>query len=167
MVTDPEQLPLRDIHLPEAVYWWPPAPGWWMLAFLLGALILTGYWLWKRNKTHRPRSLKTLSFEALGTIRRDYAQHCDSQRLVRELSTLLRRISVSYWPRENSASLTGSAWLSFLDRNLESKPFSRGLGKVLIEAPYRPDPEIEAEALLALCDEWIGTLPEPTEGARS
>ena len=28
---DPEQIPLRDLHLPEAIGWWPLAPGWWIL----------------------------------------------------------------------------------------------------------------------------------------
>ena len=32
-------LPLKDIHLPEAIGWWPLAPGWWILLLLIGLLI--------------------------------------------------------------------------------------------------------------------------------
>ena len=36
---DPEQIPLRDLHLPEAIGWWPLAPGWWVvIALVAGAL---------------------------------------------------------------------------------------------------------------------------------
>lgn len=31
---------LRDIHLPQAVHWWPPAPGWWIVAALVLALTI-------------------------------------------------------------------------------------------------------------------------------
>ena len=27
---DPQQIPLRDLHLPDAISWWPLAPGWWL-----------------------------------------------------------------------------------------------------------------------------------------
>ena len=36
---DPEQIPLRDLHLPEAIGWWPLAPGWWLL-IALGVVLL-------------------------------------------------------------------------------------------------------------------------------
>ena len=31
---------LRDIHLPQAVHWWPPAPGWWIVAAVALALTI-------------------------------------------------------------------------------------------------------------------------------
>ena len=34
------QLDLRDIHLPEAIGWWPPAIGWWLLADTLANIRL-------------------------------------------------------------------------------------------------------------------------------
>ncbi|WP_152413228.1 DUF4381 family protein, partial [Xanthomonas graminis] len=42
----PQQLPLRDVHLPPAPAWWPPAPGWLLLgaAVLLALGIAFGLW---------------------------------------------------------------------------------------------------------------------------
>ena len=31
-------LPLRDLHLPAEVGWWPLAPGWWVLIAIVAAL---------------------------------------------------------------------------------------------------------------------------------
>jgi len=42
------QLPLKDIHLPEAIGWWPPAIGWWLLAVLIPLLIVFLYWFYQR-----------------------------------------------------------------------------------------------------------------------
>ena len=44
----PTQLPLKDIHLPEAIGWWPPAIGWWLLAVLIPLSIALLYWIYKR-----------------------------------------------------------------------------------------------------------------------
>lgn len=163
-MSDPEQLLLRDIHLPQTVGWWPPAPGWWMVAALLGVFLLIGIWRWRGAKADYAPSLKSLSLRNLETIHENYAQHGDNQRLIRELSVLLRRISMSQWPRERSASLTGKPWLKFLDRTLENEPFSCGPGKALVEAPYRPDPSFDADLLLKVCHDWIDALPGPAQG---
>ncbi|MBV1912177.1 MAG: DUF4381 domain-containing protein, partial [Cycloclasticus sp.] len=38
-----EELPLRDIHLPDAITWWPPAIGWWLL---LAVIIVAAFGCW-------------------------------------------------------------------------------------------------------------------------
>ncbi|PCI00678.1 MAG: hypothetical protein COB79_05350 [Zetaproteobacteria bacterium] len=95
----------------------------------------------------------TLSFEE------DQNQH----QLVNALSVLLRRICLSYYPRKDVAGLSGDAWLRFLDTHLgkskQSAPFSRGPGRILVTAPYQALIEIDGQALLSLCKNWIKTLP--------
>lgn len=154
-MTDPAQLPLRDIHLPEEISWWPPAPGWWILA---GVLLLAGVgiWYWRRQREHARASAAYAAIQRLHDLRAAYQQHDDPLQLVRELSILLRRMSISTSGREESAGLTGEAWLQYLDICLPEKPFSSGRGRVLIEAPYRQaiDPE-ELAPLLEICEQWL------------
>ena len=40
---DPEQIPLRDLHLPDAISWWPLAPGWWIV---LGLALIANFLKW-------------------------------------------------------------------------------------------------------------------------
>lgn len=78
---------------------------------------------------------------------------------MRQLSILLRRLSISLFPRAEAAGLTGEAWLTFLDRPLQRPAFSVGEGRVLAEAPYRPEVQAEeVEPLLALTREWIDAV---------
>ena len=44
---------LRDIHEPLAPSWWPPAPGWWLVALVLLAAVAWGGWRrWRRRRRH-------------------------------------------------------------------------------------------------------------------
>ena len=51
--SSPEDLPLRDIHLPDPVSWWPMAPGWWLLFFLLVLLISLSIFFLRRRQQYR------------------------------------------------------------------------------------------------------------------
>lgn len=147
-----EQLPLRDIHLPDAVSFWPPAPGWWALALLLPALIAALRWLYKRI---RRRDAVKAAAQLLQQIRREHAG--DAKPTLVALSTLLRRVALSTASRQDVASLSGKAWLEYLDRSLPDAPFTQGPGRCLADAQYRPQPPAEAEldALFELCERWL------------
>ncbi|PLX81673.1 MAG: DUF4381 domain-containing protein [Desulfuromonas sp.] len=153
---NPGQLPLRDIHLPEPISWWPPAPGWWLLAglFALAALALRMWLVRRRQLAWRRTALAEL--ERLG---RAYAEHGDGRRLATEVSVLLRRACLCRAPRAEAAALTGVAWLDYLDAALGDGRFRQGPGAALASAPYRPIAKIDAEGLLQLCRDWLRSRP--------
>jgi len=148
----PTELPLKDIHLPEAIGWWPPAIGWWLLAVLIPLLIAFLYWTYKRLT--RRTAIKTAR-NNLAAIRQNSA--LDNSKKLHELSMLIRRVAISVNPRTEAASLTGRQWLEFLDKTVKGAPFSEGCGQLLAEAPYRntPPTDLEISQLISLCEDWL------------
>ena len=149
-------LPLKDIHLPEAIGWWPVAPGWWILLLLIGLLIFAVViWLRRLARQAFVKHAQKILLSLKTTSEKDnYQKLC-------ELSVLLRRVAITVSPEEEVASLTGSAWLAYLDNSVDELPFSKGIGACLAEDPYRqphwqlPLAESEIAALFHLCEQWL------------
>ena len=146
-----EALALKDIHLPETIGWWPPAPGWWLLPLALILLIVAVRYLYRRltRNTAVKRAQKLLT-----QLRR---QSLEPAACLNELSSLLRRTAISRDGRSQVAGLHGQAWLEYLDKNLPDAPFSQGVGGCLGNAHYRPMllEDIDLDALFALCERWL------------
>ena len=141
---------MRDIRLPEPHFWWPPAPGWWLLGILSGALLLgLGGFLYRRSR------LRRLALGELEGIRQRFRQDGDRRELAMALNVLLRRVALARHPRREVAPLHGEAWLEFLDRTGGHSRFHHGPGRVLLQAPYTPEVPFDAEALLVLAEDWI------------
>jgi len=149
---------LRGYHLPEPVSWWPPAPGWWVLAGLavLVCLMVLG-WLLRRR---RRRAAARLALGELAALRAAYQRDADPARFARGLSRLLRRFALARFPRGEVAGLAGQRWLGFLDAHGGAGRFREGPGRLLADAPYRPRAEIPADELAALAEAWIRANPE-------
>jgi len=139
---------LRDIHLPPAPGWWPPAPGWWLLALIAIALlawfVVYVYRNWLRRRYRR--AVMAELDQCIDAARRDPVA------LAAALSRFLRRMCKRTTP--DSASFPGESWLAHLDRGAGSDEFRNGVGRVLIEAPFRPAMEYDAAALIALVRRW-------------
>lgn len=160
-----DNLPLRDIHLPEPLGWWPPAIGWWLLLALV-LLLLGGLYLIHRRK-HRITPAR-LALQALGTLENDAA--IPPREKLQALSALMKRVALSSTaPRTDVASLTGAAWLQWLDETAGTTDFSQGPGRFLLDLPYRPAPtEAELADLSRLCREWLVRMDttRPKTGAK-
>lgn len=157
---NPAELPLRDIHLPPPPGWWPPAPGWWLLLGAVLLLIAALFW-WRRRR--RSESALSAARRELACLRAAVPTG-DAHRLAQDLSVLMRRVALSFYPRAEVAALTGSAWLAFLDRGLADRPFEDGPGRLLAELPYRPQVSAaEVAPLFDLCARWIETAAATAE----
>ena len=148
---DETALPLRDLHLPDVIGWWPLAPGWWVVVAILGAvlgyILLRTYRRWQFNAPRRYAMRELAHYEA------EYLKHRNPVTLGKQLSELLRRGMLAYAPREDVAGLTGGNWLAWLDQGMPLPYFHTEGGKSLLNLPYRdPDgdfSDIDISALLA------------------
>jgi len=132
---DPEQIPLRDLHLPEAIGWWPLAPGWWLVIAL--AVVVFGYLLRLYLRKHARGAARRHALRQLSVLTVNFEKHRDAIEFSSQLSELLRRTMLAYAPRQEVAGLTGDAWLEWLDRDLDKPRFQSDTGRKLLELPYR------------------------------
>lgn len=142
---------LRDIHLPEPVPLWPPAPGWWLLGVVAILVVIAGWWAYRRRFSPVRRTALRELDDDLAAFRR----HGDGQAFATQLSRLLRRYAVARFPHAEVAGLSGEAWLRFLDMTGGNGGFRNGPGRVLISAPYRPGTPVDVAVLHRLARDWI------------
>jgi hypothetical protein len=135
---------LRDIHMPPPPGWWPPAPGWWIVAVLvLGAIIYISIKVYISVKRRRVRQA------IFGELDRCIADsRGDSVALAASLSLFLRRLALRSAPE--AAAYSGERWIAYLDRQSGTDEFSRGIGRSLLDAPFRPRHSVDAAALATL-----------------
>lgn len=157
---------LRDIHLPQPVSPWPPAPGWWILAALLTAVVLYGLWRgWRHRRANRYRRL------ALAQLAGIDPQLQDETRYLQAINQLLKQTALAAPKPPPVAALSGESWLRFLDASGDTSAFSDGPGQWLLTGPYAAAPPASAQPrqlqqLHDLVERWIkkhqlGRVGEP------
>ncbi len=151
---------LRPLHAPPPIPGWPPAPGWWLLLLLILVLVLLVLWWRKRAAPQRAalRELKSLERRARISHHPSGSEKCglgDSPvQQAAALNRLLKRYALACWPGTEAASLTGEAWLAFLDTHGGDGGFLRGPGRALLTLPYG-NGVAASDDLLSLARRWI------------
>jgi hypothetical protein len=148
---------LADIHLPDAVGFWPPAPGWWVLAALaILALVL----LYRRQlarifvRRRLGSALRELD-TAYRTFEAGSDRNADGLQLLHTFNAVLKRVALVHFNDPELPRLSGRAWLRFLDEMSGGNEFSAGAGQALGDGHYRPVFDADAGALHALCRRWV------------
>lgn len=157
---DFSQLPLRDIHLPAVISWWPLAYGWWVLLACLGAALLVTWLLYRRR--YRERA----AIQGLRAVARALTEGAAPVNCIQRISMILRRFAMSVGESKAVAGLTGEDWLKFLDGRWPRDEFSAGIGRVLIFGPYAPAGRVssdDASALNELCLDWVRAQRPPEQ----
>lgn len=143
---------LRDIHMPQSGGFWPPAPGWWILAIILILLFALAVWLVRR---WRRRNLWIrLAKAELANLERH--QQPTTQWFA-QLNTLLKRAAREGYPNLHPEALSGDDWIEFL---LTNAPNDRGASRPIVEAivhsTWQPVTTADPGQALAFAHRWLG-----------
>ena len=140
---------LIDIPLPAQISLWPQTWASWIAITLLAvSLIIAIVWFARRWHANRYRRAALAELDRIMQA---------PQPNVGALELLLRRTALAEFPRDTIAPLSGTAWLSFLDKTYGGQEFSQGASCALALAPYAPAGTGDFAPLAELVRRWIRT----------
>lgn len=138
---------LRDIHVPAAS-WWPPAPGWWLVATLVLLLALGVAWLVRRRAVRAPLRAALAEVDAIEAAWRSCH---DAGAAVDAASRLLRRVARRVDP--GIAARAGTPWRQFVDHYARD-PAARATLDRLLDARFRRAADTDVPALCRALRGW-------------
>lgn len=138
---------MHDIITPEPIAWYPLAPGWipiiLLFLFLTSLATRKAYQNWQQN-TFKRQALKALS-------------SCPPE----QLPSLIKRTSLSAFPRHQVASLSGQKWINFI--NQKKDYLSPNQAELLLTISYQPNlnklhDSPDYQQLTSSISRWIRSL---------
>ena len=143
---------LRDIHASQPVPWWPPAPGWWVLA---GILLLVLVWLGRRGMArYRDRKRRRQMLAWVDHLNSAVDAEREPQVWLATLNRIFKLVALRAFPDRHCAVLAGQEWVDFLVSQID-KPEAAGPLAALASGPYDPAPHFDADQLSDLTRLWI------------
>ncbi len=148
---------LRDIHLPAEPSWWPPAPGWWLLAVLVLVVAVVAIRAWRRHRREQARQRRIL--HELDRLAARQHENGGQAELLRGLHQLLRRVA-----RQHDVHATlqrGEAWRDTLARvPVDAATLDRLFS--IDQLLYQPAGEHDDEAIIDAVRKWLRLAVKPS-----
>ena len=141
--TEP-QLALADIQEPVLNTFWPPAPGWWLLAVLVIVLLAYGFrFFWRRWQKALPLRQAKAELRLINQPQQSA-----------ELNELLKRLVLCYSPGHQVLSAPVKQWQDFLQQQLPQQALP-DLQSLL----YKSEPsEADFSAYLQFVSKWLNKV---------
>jgi hypothetical protein len=145
---------LRDLQLPAEPVWWPPAPGWWLLAVLaIAGMVVLVRRISAAIRRRRPiREARTLYQK----LHNDYLSGTiDDRSYLHESNELLKRLLIHGLHDNSARKANDEDWLRILDQRSHSTEFSDGPGRQLSNQRFREEPESDPLLLYPLLSQFL------------
>ncbi|MGA9573674.1 MAG: DUF4381 family protein [Lysobacterales bacterium] len=143
---------LKDIHSAAPAPWWPPAPGWWVLALLV--LVLLGWLLRRALARLRVQRRRKQMLGWIDHLNANVDPQRDPQTYISTLNRIFKLVALRAFPERQCAVMNGQDWTDFLIENMAGLP-SAELLKALATGPYDPASNFDPERLSQLTRHWI------------
>jgi hypothetical protein len=143
---------LRDIHGAPQAPWWPPAPGWWVLALI--ALVLVTMLMRKLISLYRVRQRRKKMLGWVDALNGKLDPAAEPQAYLGGLNRIFKLVAVRAFPGQKCASMAGREWADFLVNAMADEP-SAGSLEVMASGPYDPAPVFDAGVISELSRKWI------------
>lgn len=141
---------LHDIQLPEAIGWWPPSHLLLVVIVGVSGLLMWAIWYqWYRYQMNLYRK------EALNQLSQQYQQADSPQNQILAINSVLKQVAITNYGRNQTASLTGQEWITFL-RNTATYIDQPERLLVTLQSAYHHDVDpVDLAELHTYAQAWI------------
>ncbi|PKH06118.1 DUF4381 domain-containing protein [Moritella sp. Urea-trap-13] len=145
---------LAETTAPNAINWWPQTIAWQVL--FVAMLVYIGFNVYRAIKKYQNNAYRR---EALAWLKKLPPYRINEpDTIYRQLPSLLRKVALSGYKRDEVCLLSNKSWLQWLDQQCEKTSFTKIPSFTLNQLAYVPAYDIDAKTMDNLVTEitlWI------------
>ena len=143
---------LRDVHLPDAVSWWPLAWGWWVLIILF--MLSVGAALFLIVQKYKKNRYRKLATAELNNVFKTWQNDQQTQIYLHRANDILKRVVLQSEQSSLMTTLSGQTWVEQLNV-WAKKPLTQNSQNALAFDCYKESPSSDIKALHTDLVSWL------------
>ncbi|MFT6406921.1 MAG: hypothetical protein ACJAQ6_000331 [Arenicella sp.] len=149
-LTDFLEQQLRPPQTPEAISWWPVAPGWWIVTALL--IVLISYAVIKLRQHRTKNSYRKIAMMLLDWHYSEWQLQQNDGEYLQAANSVIKR-ACSHIDK-NSRKLSGHDWVNYLNALCDNK-LSQTTQSALGDSLYQRQPEANIDDVHQQLRAWL------------